>query len=512
MQKLDSCYSVFSRYHRVLFTGIVVFFLLCITTMCSANVSGGYMYSSSACLVHLRLTQVKTTVNGFAQVVSADLQTHQGYTAKTLHVTGEVEGTSISLHGNTMDQLFGSSINQCGGVIVKGALKLSFPGLDGKAVTLTFSPVSDTAWNSSVNTFEQRQKHAVLVLKWGKALQRREEELRSDLEDTAKTDRSDSNELPELQTAVEKAKQAKQTAEVKAAESSKSLKATQKELFTLQQKKQDTVKNKTLAESALRAKEREVSDCTTALSSAETNAGRMETNVSNAETALQNAKDALKLIEQSESKTADNIKTAKSAITDATDKLAKAKDALQSAQAKFDESKKELQKAEEERKQAKKLLETRADELNKAETAVSNCEDRVSTEEDTAKNAAEELQTASDTLTKAQKDVETTVGEIKEVRQRNASDMVELNLLDLMLLTPPLTELTHGTEYMGVATVVFALKAQPTPEANTLIWVKPKDSLWVLPIKAAWYPVLTVDGNIGWVQAKNVRVSSRVVR
>lgn len=72
--------------------------MLGLSVSCHASLTGGYMQVASDGLVYLRIAQVGNKLNGYMQIIQADLSAMEGFTTKQVHVTGEVSDASFSLH------------------------------------------------------------------------------------------------------------------------------------------------------------------------------------------------------------------------------------------------------------------------------------------------------------------------------------------------------------------------------------------------------------------------------
>ena len=129
--------------------GRVLIAVLCFASVCiaRADITGNYSSVSSGSLMLIRLTQTKSNLSGFMQWLGADSISRQGYSLRSSQFVGNLDGVNFTLRGGP----------NCEGKVSGRKLKLQFPTADGRTTTVTLSPTTEAAWNTSVTEFQRKQ-------------------------------------------------------------------------------------------------------------------------------------------------------------------------------------------------------------------------------------------------------------------------------------------------------------------------------------------------------------------
>lgn len=159
MSSEEQAFTIGGRLHvlrpSTLRTCVLSLALLSIPVLASADLTGGYVNKDSSTLMYLRITQVGRQVSGFMQTIRADYRTATGTNAQTAEFIGEADGGSFTIHGDTMNRLFGGSIVRCAGTKTSNGVRLSFPNASGYVGMSTFARCSEGEWNKTLSRFNQ---------------------------------------------------------------------------------------------------------------------------------------------------------------------------------------------------------------------------------------------------------------------------------------------------------------------------------------------------------------------
>ena len=483
-----------------------ILFLLSGLAASATNVTGGYMHKASSSLIYLRLTQVKTTIEGFAQVVSADSNKPQGYSIDTLHIVGDIDGMAISLHGNTMDQIVGHGIRQCEGEITQKSIKLSFPESDGQIHVLVFLPVTVTKWNNTVHVFEKRMGIYAYARKWERSLYAHKRELLSDIIVSAASIKDDSNTLTKKEKALSGASMRKNETIAKL--------TTANAQFEKAKANRDTAKQ--LAENIGKEGKQACEMANTAEKNEQLalNAVDKTSNIlQKAENKLQDAENQLRYANNEIERVNNGNGNGNSA--DAT----KAKG---TAMLLVEESKNEVQLKREQQTKSdndykitvanEKEANNKANDLSQksanANYAMSQAEYQVNCAEYGVTSEKYNADRAQENYTKLQEEIQSLDKTIQEDDNRNREAWNEMRYLTDHL-TSSLKSLAAGNITLGIVKSGTSIMAQPSSSAKHLKYVAAKEKVYILPIQTDWLPVLLPEGTIGWIGSKSIHLTSK---
>lgn len=476
------------------------------------------MHAEPSCRFYLRLTQAKATVSGYAQIVTADSNASQGYKVLTLHVIGEIDGNSLSLHGDTLDQLFGKGIRQCEGAVSKGRLSLSFPENDGQTSIIIFSPITAADWNQAVQIFKHQQVQRAYARKFIKAMKNHIIELEDNYRMAANDIVEGTGQFPTIAKAVKAAQLKKEQADAKLLKMKEALTVAKDKLKSTRQiaeaaavttNKYDAEENREKANDANAAATQANNDMTIA----ENDVQSASNEVANAENDVNCAASDLKSLKNDQFATIGSVATAQNNLKQANIKLGKMKEALAAAKEKLKNAQQLAKDAEITVKYYAKLNKENANNEREAETIARKANYDMRDADYDERGAEYDVRSAEYDVKSAEYDLKSAKNELRSINATVAAAQ-EMRLAineERKRLTPdtikvPLTKLAQGIIIIGMVVKPTKVMSRPDPNSIVLEEEKAMEELPILPTAADWFPVLLCNGGIGWVEAKAVRL------